>query len=80
MDKAGRIAKLSAIAHKSQDPTLQIRSIEALNKMEDTATALAQTDDTDGLSEDRVIRDLMQLPGGAAAAGTEAKHPGRTQR
>lgn len=67
MDKAARLAKLSAIAHKSQDPTLQIRSIEAMNKMQETADEANQSHDTDGFKQWRAARDMLQQAGGAVA-------------
>jgi hypothetical protein len=67
MDKQARIAKLSAIAHKSNDATLQIRSIEALNKMESEAADRNESHDTDAFGEWRMVRDYVGLPGGAVA-------------
>jgi hypothetical protein len=67
MDKAARVEHLSAIANKSPDPTLKIRAIEALNKMDERDTELGRATDQDGFSEWRVVRDHLQLPGGAVA-------------
>jgi len=63
MSKADRALRLSQLS-KSPDPTLSIRAIESLNKMD----APDVMPEDDGLAEDRAIRDLLQVPGGAAAA------------
>jgi hypothetical protein len=65
MTKADRALRLSQLS-KSPDPSLSIRAIEALNKMAERDAEMAPGDD--GLSEDRAIRDLLQIPGGPAAA------------
>ena len=68
MDKAGRTAKLSAIAHKSPRSDFANQSDRGDEQNGVAPAALSQTDDTDALGEDRMIRNLLQLPGGAAAA------------
>ena len=68
MDKAGRVQLLSDIASKSPDPTLKIRAVEGLNKMDDTPAEHSQSHDTDGLKEWRDIREFLhQAPGGPLA-------------
>ena len=67
LDKAARVAHLSDIANKSPDPTLKIRAIEALNKMDDRDTELGKASDQDGFSEARYVREMLQAPGGAVA-------------
>lgn len=67
LDKPARIAHLSEIANKSPDPTLKIRAIEALNKMDERDTELGKATDQDGFAEWRYVRELLQTPGGGVA-------------
>ena len=68
LDKAARIQLLSDIARKSPDKTLQIWSVEALNKMDSDAAERSETHDTDGFNEWRDVREFLhQTPGGALA-------------
>ena len=58
---------LSSLARGS-DPSIRIRACEALAKMDERRHELGEARDQDGMVEDRLIRDLLQTPGGAAAA------------
>jgi hypothetical protein len=63
-DRAKRLSELVS----SPDPTLRIRAIEALNKMEEREAGLGQAMDEDGFSSWRWIRDLLRMSGGGPAA------------
>src|SRR5262249_14461102 len=60
LDKTERAKKLSELVN-SPDPTLSIRAIEALNKMEDRQIELGQSTENDGHWEDRWTRDMLQM-------------------
>jgi hypothetical protein len=57
---------LSKLARGS-DPTVKIRAIEALQKLDDKATELGRRKDDDGLWDWRIVRDYLQMRGGPPA-------------
>ena len=67
VDRAEGRRILSSLARGS-DPSVRIRAVEQLTKLDERDGELGQSQELDGLAEDRVIRDLLQMPGGAAAA------------
>ena len=67
LDKSARALQLSEMVSKTPDPTLKIRAIEALNKMDEREADLGQAFSEDGFSQWRTVRDFLKMPGGAVA-------------
>jgi hypothetical protein len=67
LDRSSRMQMLSDIARTNPDSTAKMRAVEALNKMDEQATKLGEAADNDGLSEDRLVRELLEMKGGGTA-------------
>lgn len=57
---------LSKLARGS-DPSIRIRAIEGLTKLDERQAAIGRAVDNDGFSEWRVVRDYLRMPGGGPA-------------
>jgi hypothetical protein len=57
---------LSSLA-RNADPTIRIRAVEGLSRLDDREVELGRAPDSDGFAPWRVVRDHLQLPNGGTA-------------